>query len=202
MQKKGYKKSYRKRATGFKKAVANIARKVTQRQAETKTGSYAVTAGNIGTNGTLLDLWSTLAAGTAQNQRIGDKIKALGGTLRMRVGLDGNYVTNNQDYCAVRFMVVRATRPLTLADMPSFYGSYDPEIMRPIVDKYINFTTNSRNRNIKKYIKINRFVHYDGAGSTSKNWTYLFVLPVAPAGMTGSAGCFFDLNFQRFFKDI
>lgn len=191
----------RKRRSGFRKAVARIARKVVRGQAETKTGSLSISQ-NFGTNGALHDLWTTMALGVNQNQRIGDQVRALGVKIRGVLAMDTTIITGLQDANSIRFMVVSSKRPLVLADLPGWNGGTDPELYTVLHDRYINFATNKRYVYFQKYIKYNRKLDWDSSGVQTNNHMYIYAVPYGGTGLLAGSGDQMNLNVQRYYKDI
>lgn len=194
---------YKKRASGFKKAVSSIAKRVVNRQAETKTGALAVSV-NFGTNGTLTDLWGTLAQGSGQNQRIGDQVHAQSMTFRGYVAIDTGVITGAYDRNSVRMLVVAGKRPLTNADFTSFspQTAIDHELMTVLVDKPINFATTKTLVYFHKRIKLNRTFKYDSSGAITNRPVYLFVVPQGGTGILAGTGNSINFQVQRYFKDV
>lgn len=188
------------RRTGFKKAVTKIAKRVVANQTETKTGSIAAGT-TFGTTGALIDVWGGLAKGTDQNQRVGDEVHALGMRIRAKIGQDPAIITALQDYNSVRMMVVVGKRPLTAADFPSMFGGIDPEVMTVLRDQYVNFATTKRQRHISLYVKLNRKVKWDSAGSITHNPIYIFLRGEGGTGLLAGSGDIFSHDVQRFYKD-
>lgn len=195
------KRVYRKRSTPFKKAVAKIAKNAVMRQAETKTGSLAISQ-NFGTNGTLHDLWTTMGQGVLQNQRIGDQIRALGVKIRGVLAMDTTIITALQDANSIRFMVVTSKRPLVLADLPGWNGGTDPEVYTVLHDQYINFATTKRYVYFQKYIKFNRKLDWDSSGVQTNNHLYIYAVPFGGTGLLAATGDQMNVNVQRYYKDI
>lgn len=202
--KKAYRKrTYRKKSTGFKKAVTAIAKKAVNRQAETKTGTLSLGVA-YGTAGYLYDLWGAVAQGIGQNNRIGDQVHALGMKIRGRINMDSATITANQDYNGVRMLIVAGKRPLTIGDFStvSWNGPIDPELMTVLEDRVVQFQTTKRCVYFSKYVKLNRTFKYDANGSITNRPVYVYFCSVGGTGLLTNSGNNSDLTFQRYFKDI
>lgn len=194
-------RTYRKRATGFKKAVQAITKKVINRQSETKTGVFSY-ATNFGTTGTSQTVWSSITTGSTQSNRIGDMIHAKGIKIRGVCQIDNTLVTANWDYATVRMLIVSAKRPLSLpADAPSWNGSIDPELFNVHSDRLLNFSTTKRAVFMNKYVKFDRKVPYSGV-SPSKNELYIILIPNGVTGFTTTTGLNLNTTVQMYYKDI
>lgn len=199
----------RKRSTkssGFKKAVTAIAKKTVMAQAETKTASISVSAA-CGTSGNVVDVWSKIGQGDNQNNRDGDRIKALGIKIRGYVATDPGFVTTNQDNILVRMLVLSGKRPLTtITDMGLTYnGTVDSELLNVHQDSLFTFKLDGRTRVLNKYIKFNRNILYNPNSNTpSKNELYVVFLPfqTVTAGMTTGSGLYLNYIIQPYFKDL
>lgn len=199
-------KSYRRRrATGFRKSVAKIAKSVVMRQSETKTAAVGWTQA-FGTNGRFDSIWKNIVKGDDQSQRDGDRIKALGFKLRGYLTCDDTVVTAKQDTIACRMLVVTSKRPLsTITDANvSYNSSIDPELLNVHYDRYVNFNLDGRTRWFNKYFKIPRTVMYEGNGVT-RGETYVILIPYAALGGTGlttTAGLYLNTTVQLYYKDF
>lgn len=195
-----------RRPSNFKKAVTAIAKKTIMRQAETKTASVSVT-GTVGLNGKVDDIWSKISQGDAQNNREGDRIKAMGVKLRGLLSIDPVVITTNQDNVVCRMLVVSGKRPLTsIADMGLTYiSTVDPELLNVHHDSLFTFKLDGRTRVINKYIKFNRNILYNPTGAQpSKNEFYVVVIPyqTVAAGLTATTGVYLNYIAQPYWKDL
>lgn len=198
---------YRKRrATGFKKAVSSIAKKVVMRQAETKTAATPW-APAFGSTGTFLSfngggLWSSITQGDGQQNRDGDVIKTLGFKMRGYVQLDPTTVTAGRELTGIRVLICTGKRPLTSGDMPTFRGTIDPDVINVISDRYYSFSSDNYKKFFNQYIKVQRKVNYVGNVAV-KNDVYVMIIP-SPlgTGLTTLAGYASSIEFQTYFKDI
>lgn len=197
---------YKRRASGFKKAVSSIAKKVVMRQSETKTGNSAWTAA-FGSNGTFYSvngggLWSGIVQGDEQNNRDGDQIRSLGVKIRGRINLDGSLITAGRQYAGFRVLICSGKRPLTSGDMPTYEGPIDPERITVLSDRYYKLTETNWGVQFNQYVKFNRLVRYSGLVAI-KNDLYLWVIPVPlGTGLQTSTGYGLSLGMQTYFKDI
>lgn len=199
---------YRKRrATGFKKAVSKIARKVVLREAETKTGATSWSA-NFGASGVFYSvngggIWSSVTQGTGQSNRIGDAIKSLGVKARGYVSLVDTTITAGREYCGFRMVICTGKRPLTSGDMPqNIKQQIDPEVVTVLSDTMHKVDSQSWLKLLNKYIKFRRNVHYSG-NVAIKNDLYIWLIPVPlGTGLTTSAGYTAQIDFQVYFKDV
>lgn len=190
-----------RRSSNFKKAVTAIARKTVMKTAETKTAEI-LTSTAFGVNGYKLDILGNIATGDGSSNRDGDEIRTLGVKIRGYIGQDPAIITAQQDFNAVRMMIVSAKgRLLTTGDMPGYKGTIDPEKMTVLVDKYINFNVNKRQQWFQKYVKFNRKVLYEGGG-VNKNELYFWLAPFGGSGLTTTTGNFVNLSFQPYWKDL
>lgn len=192
-------RAYRRKASGFRKAVATIAKKTLMRQSETKTGWFQQSTA-FGSNGTLQAVWSSVSQGDAQQNRDGDKIKALGVRIRGFIGQSG-ITAGTEDQNAVRVIIASGKRPLTSGDFPTWNGAIDQEIFNLHGDYYINFHTTKRLRYFQKYVKFNRDVLYQGA-AVNKNELYVFCVPNGGGNLQTTTGNTLTLSYQMYFKDL
>lgn len=196
----GRRRTFRKkRAGGFKKAVASIAKKAVMRQSETKTGWFQQNT-SFGSNGTLQAVWTSISQGDAQQNRDGDQINALGVRIRGYIGQSG-ITAGTEDQNACRVVIASGKRPLTSSDFPTWNGAIDQEIFNLHADYYINFDTTKRLRYFQKYVKFNRKVLYQGA-AVNKNELYVWVVPNGGGNLQTTTGNTLALSYQLFFKDI
>lgn len=197
---------YRRRASGFKKAVSTIARKVVMRQAETKTGSTAWVP-TFGSAGTFLSvngggLWSSVVQGAAQQNREGDVIKSMGFKIRGTILADSATITAGRELLGLRVLICTGKRPLTSGDMPTFRGTIDPDVITVISDRYYTFTSDNLKKFFNMYVKFPRRIQYSG-NVAIKNDAYIWVVPSAyGTGLGLNTGYVGSIEFQTYFKDI
>lgn len=204
--KAGRRRRYKRRASGFKKAVSSIAKRVVMRQSETKTASVGWTT-NFGTNGAWYTvngggIWSSIVQGDAQNNRDGDTVRSLGVKIRGRINIDSNTFTGLREYASYRMLICTGKRPLTSGDMPSYQGTIDPEVLTVLSDTYHKLSNDSFINPVNKYVKFSRLVRYNGLVAI-KNDLHVFIIPVPiGTGLTTTAGYGLQIEFQPYFKDI
>lgn len=196
---------YRKRATGFKKSVAKIAKSVVMRQSETKTGTINWNSA-IGTNGYINTVWKSINQGDGQNNRDGDRIQALGIRWRGSLWCDDTVITAKQDSVLYRLIVFSSKRPVsTITDAGlSWNSTVDPELINVLSDKISHFNLDGRAHTFNRYIKFNRKVLYE-LGSVNKGELYVCILPAnanAGTGMTATTGIYLASTVQPYFKDL
>lgn len=189
----------------FRKAVSAIAKRVVLRQCETKTYSYSI-ANGIGSNGIIYSFFKQIAQGAAQNQRIGDRVKAMSLRLRGYLSIDNAVITSNEDSVACRVVFFSAKRPIaSVTDSGLTYNSVvDPELLNVLSDRYVTFKKDGRSRWMQKYIKFPRVVSYNPTGSDpSKNELYLVIIPYSTmvTGLTTTTGMSFNTYAQLYWKD-
>lgn len=195
------KRSSKRKASGFRKAVTAIAKKAVMTQVETKTAQVSQNV-NFGSNGTILPLWNTIVKGDGQENREGDVIRSLGVKLRGYVSIDPATVTANYDLNAVRLTICSGKRPLTSGDFPNMVGAIDPEVTNILYDGYINFTLDDRHKYFQKYIKFDRKVQYEATGGgVTKNELYVFMRGFGGTGHTTLAGNQCNIGYQLYYKD-
>lgn len=195
----------RRRATGFKKSVAKIAKSVVMRQAETKTGSYNWTT-SFGSNGLLQTVWKGVTKGDDQQSREGDRIKGLGFKLRGYVTIDDTILTAKQDTVGYRMIVFKGKRPIsTLTDASlSWNSSVDPETVTILYDRYFRFNVDGRTTWINKYFKTSSTVMYE-LNNVNKGEVYVAFIPYAALGGTGltaTGGLYINMTAQFYMKDL
>lgn len=198
VQRRRYKRS------GFAKKVSAIARKSVMRMAETKTGNLPYFASQFGSNGLFgPGIWSALTQGTAQNQRVGDKVQAVGVKFRGYINVDTAVFTTaiTQSQTGFRLLVVSGKRLLTSGDMPSYSGFIDPEVLTVHHDSYIRIGNQSTVLTINKYIKFRRNIQYSG-GTAVKNDLWAFIIPPPVGPLTTTTGYGSNVNAQLYYKDI
>lgn len=206
-RKKVGKRTYRKKASTFRKSVSTIARKVVLRQAETKTASINY-LGAFGSNGKIMNLWEQLSVGSAQNNRVGDRIHALGFKIRGYVVVDSTYVTAaTTDYMLCRFVIFSAKRPISsITDSGLTYnGTVDPELLNIHSDQILSFRQDGRGRVINKYKKYSRTVEFNPSASTvSKGELYFAMIPylMGGSGLTTTQGLAVNCVIQPYWKDL
>lgn len=194
-------KVYAKRS-GFKKAVTAIAKKAIMTEAETKTG-VVTHSSNFGTNGYFAtNTWAAIGQGSAQQNRVGDEIRALGVRVRGHIQIDPAVITGNRELIGYRLLIVAGKRPLTVADMPTFRGATDPEVLTVLSDKYYKYSSINFANFMNRYIKFNRVIKYT-SGAVTKNELYMFFIP-APlgTGITLNTGYALSLEMQLYYKDV
>lgn len=194
------KRTYKRRASGFRKAVTAIARKATLSVAEHK---YAVGTSNntFGVNGLLIPMFANITQGDGQANRDGDQIRSTGVLIRGQIGMDTTIITGLQDYNGVRVFVCSGKRPLTTGDMPGWKDAIDHERLNVLSDTYIQFSTTKRTLFFKKYIKFPRVIPYEGS-VPNKNEMYLWVVPIGGTGITTTTGNFLNTTYHIGFKDV
>lgn len=207
-RKKGWNSVWKKSqgARRFRKSVANIAKTVVNKQAETKTLAYG-DLGSYGTNGRFVNIWKQCAKGTEQYQRVGDRLHALGVKIRGFISIDPAIITANTDGVVVRMVVFSGKRPInTITDSGLTYnGSTDPELLNIHLDRFVTFKIDGRCRVVNTYVKFNRVVTYNPTGTDpSKNELYVAFIPVqnVGVGLTATQGIYNNLIFQPYYKDI
>lgn len=195
-------RKYKKRTTGFKKAVTAIAKRAVMTEAETMTGVITHSV-NFGANGTFTGgIFQPIAQGTAQNNRIGDQIRSLGIKIRGQVNLDPNFITGNKEFTGYRMMVVAGKRPLTSSDMPQFKGAVDPEALTVLVDRYYKFSSTNLATFLNKYVKFKRVIKY-AAGVPTRNELYVWFIPgPSGVGLTTTTGYTVNIDIQSYWKDV
>lgn len=192
----------KKKKSEFTKAVTAIAKKAVMTEAETKTG-VIIYSGLFGTNGYFSsNLWSSIAQGTAQQNRVGDEIRALGVRVRGHVQIDPAIITANRELVGYRLLIVAGKRPLTVADMPSFRGATDPEVLTVLSDRYYKYSSTNFANFLNRYIKFNRVIKYT-SGNVTKNELYMFFIPgPLGTGITLNTGYALSLEAQVYYKDV
>lgn len=200
------KRTWRKRSSGFKKSVASIAKKAVMKMSETKTSSVS-DAGDVGTNGNLFTLGSSIVTGTAQNNRIGDKIRLLGVKIRGPLSIKSSVITTQQDTVYCRVVIFTAKRPIsTITDSGLTYnGAVDPETITILSDRYVRYHVDGKNVLFNNYFKFNRVVNYNpGSTSVAKNDFYVALLPNSTevSGITATTGLYRNFTYQLYWKDF
>lgn len=191
----------RRRTTRFRKAVAKIAKTTLMREAETKTSAVTI-AQNFGTAGFLQDIWQPVTTGATQSNRIGDEIRALGVRFRGKFEQNPAVITGNQSQNTIRVMFVVGKRPLATGDMPSAYGTVDPELMTVLRDFYINFETTKIAKWFNFYVPFKRLVKYDAAGAPTRCPIYMWCASAGGTGLLTTSGNTADYIMQRYWKDV
>lgn len=201
------KRTYRKKATTFKKTVSAIAKKAVMRVAETKT-NIATFNTNFGASGVLHfpaggGCFSNVSQGTGQTQRIGDRISAIGLRLRGQVHVDPSFVSAGYQFSGFRMLLVAGKRPLTSGDMPQFRGPIDPEILTVVSDRYYKLSADNFSIFFNKWVSFKRIVHFAGSVAT-KNDLYLWIIPnpTQQTGLTTLAGYTVNMELQTYYKDV
>lgn len=194
------KRTYKRRASGFKKAVTAIARKATMRLAEHK---YAVGTNNsqFGANGLFVPWFANVTQGDGQQNRDGDQIRSTGVLVRGFISQDLALITAGQDFNVCRMIICSGKRPLIASDMPGYKDAIDKEKFNVLSDTYVNFTTTKRCQWFTKYVKFNRVIPYEGS-APNKNELYLWLVPFGGTGLTTTTGMYANLNYHIGFKDI
>lgn len=184
----------------FQKAVTAIAKKTIMRTTEHK---YAVVTQTqtFGTNGFLTSLYGNVVQGDGQQNRDGDQIRSTGVTIRGRLSIEPTVITSNQDFATVRMLVVSGKRPLTSGDMPGFRDPIDYERLNVHVDKYINFSTTKRCVWMRRYIKFQRVIPFEGF-SPNKNELYVWFIPIGGSSPTTTTGFTSEVTYHIGFKDL
>lgn len=198
----------RRRTTGFRKAVAKIAKKTVMGQAETKIAVQTTTV-TFGTSGTLLQsggangLFNGITQGAASSQRIGDKIKVVGVRHRQAMDIDPAIVTARREN--ITYRVILATNKqdqLTTGDFPTFLATTDPEKMTVLMDRYFPGSSTRWTSILNKYVKWNRIAKYSGSQCIGKN-LYMWIVPsTLPTGATTTTGYGLSGTVEIFYKDV
>lgn len=198
---------YKKRASGFKKAVTTIAKRVVMRQTETREFDRTFQA-SIGSNGFFQGLWTSISRGDTAADRDGDVIKTLGMKWRGSLVVDPSVITAGQeDFIQTRIMLISSKRPLTsITDAGlSWNGGTDNEKINVHYDRMVSWDKQKRNLCLNKYLKYQRNVKYEPlTNSVIQGELYLVIIPRVVAGtpgMTATSGLYLDSIAQGYFKD-
>ena len=172
-----------------RRSIARQVSRVLARKTETKHRTLASGAFDyIGVSGagTLIDICSHILQGTADNQRVGNKItlKKLLVSKVMRI-----VQSQSAENCAVRFLVVQSRGGvLTAADMPNYYSPVDLDKMFVLKDLFFNLSSGGtdyasgltgslQQRRIQ--LKLNKLpkkvVQYDGSGGIPNYPVYIYI---------------------------
>lgn len=129
---KRYNKKKYNRRYGKKKNPYTIARYVVNKTLNKRIEKkwYDLSINHAATTaGALYDITSSIQQGTANGQRVGDKIKAI--SAFMRVTVDGQDSPGN----LTRVMIVQGKKVLALSDMPSIHGAINSDKMKILYDR-------------------------------------------------------------------
>lgn len=205
VQRRRYKRSR------FAKAVSTIARKTVKRIAETKTANQTLytSAQTFGINGLFFSVngggcLAGITQGSAQNNRVGDRIQTLGVKFRGLVNVDSTVFTTaaQQALTGYRLLICTTKRgPLTSGDMPSYQGAIDPDVLTVLHDGYYKMTNNCLMNQVNKYIKFRRNTNYSGLVPI-KNDIYFWLTPAPIGPVTTTTGYGVRMDAQIYFKDI
>lgn len=186
------------------KTVRKIAKGVVMRLAETRTSQISW-LGSLGSNGLLLQTYSTITKGDNQENRDGDRIRAMGVRIRGFLSIDPAVITANQDGVVCRMVVFSSKLPTaTITSTGLTYNNApDPEKLNIISDRFVTFRQDGRCAILNKYFKFPRIVQYDGS-SVTKGEFYIALIPVqnVGTGLTASTGLYVNAYVQPYWKDM
>lgn len=199
-----------------RKAVASIAKRVVQRNEETKTvvsqHGYATAKHDTCYTSTLLN---NVNQGTSSTTRIGDHIFLKGFSIK----LFGHSVAATSKSCLFRLMIVRCKKDTALTEAQVFDSTTPTTYMvvrhtntdycKVLLDKLIQFDTKSSDgspaTHVRKFwVGINSKHIFDSADSDlGKYYNYHLVLtPYLSNGVAGTTdACVYGLDIKTYYKD-